>query len=275
MKIFLLSAVLFLSSIALASFVFQAIGQPQIAWNEAQKELFPADISDNLKTSEFGPVTFPTAEEIRAISTTASQTSIYNCTSWLAKIIAKDWLPSEMGGHLIPLRKWAKANGRDSFVVRYELNGAIIQIIDNRSETTILIKDLTSDKPAPKEGHVDFLKFMAGKFMTLPAPVTILLGKSENCPNLTLGLWDIKEGNPNISIPIPVIYNPIAAINFATDGSTVAFCIAKSYGSATPRPPSMLDKPLFEDEPEAQPMPEPQPQPKTPNPSPPGDNEVN
>jgi hypothetical protein len=247
----------------------RAPAQSQVLWNGSIANMLPPVTMERLMQRNLGMVRFPTAAEVQGASVAAPPEAVDECVKWLRRVVAEKWLPADVGAHLIPLRRWA--NGRDAFAVRYTVGGVRVQIVDSRSETTILVEPLGGKTPAPQAQHADFIVSTASSVLTLPSAAAVSLRPDEQVSELSVGSWRVHRPDR----VEPGKHSPIGGINIATDGSFAVFCLWKQYGFATPRPPSVIDKPLFDEEPAAQPAPEPQPTPKQAKCYPPSDHEAN
>lgn len=225
-----------------ASATTQTVLPAPMNWNDGSVLLVP-EIAKALVVEKVGNIDFPDAKAQleRAPKSKLDEKTVKDAIYWVTSMIMQPgWVAPKIEEHWIPIKGWVDT--LDVFIVRYVINGHNVQVIYNRTATTIIISPLVATAQ-PVSTHAAYLKKMAFQVLRIPTTYSFI-GKAEGDVSWGALLeWPIKEK------PIPQGQYPSKAVRAITDGNFVVFSIGGPIHAAAPY---TLVKPLF-DQPVKQP----------------------
>ncbi len=158
-----------------------------------------------------------------------------NFINWIKNILKREYIPNDLMNNVLPMADWAilfmdwkQKGGIDSFLVKYLIDGELIQITETPNFVIIVLRDTKDNNTVSPGKHRDYVIKFAERFL-----INEIVPKSKRDLRLTLskdekiteGFWDpgIRATEKHITK-----YDAFDNIKFCTDGNFVGFAIAKA-----------------------------------------------
>jgi hypothetical protein len=130
-----------------------ADGPAPVAWNDKADSIVLnktalTNLGDGFPAWEIKQMTWPSEAERRAAAVSAKDAWTAECLKWLGKFFKENYLPADVGKHLVAMRAWGtvrKEAGQprlcDVFVVRFRKGPYLIHVQESPCNVVITVAD--------------------------------------------------------------------------------------------------------------------------------------
>jgi hypothetical protein len=190
---------------------------------------------------------FPSNKTIDAYSGKASPGAVSEAALWLDRILKQQYLPKDVSAHLLALknyavlyRDWIDHGGSDAFLVKYQADSIVFQILETPNYVLIACKDLSQRNAEPVSAHVNFALGMAKRVLendlVARSADSVHLLEMPKDVSITTGYWKPNVDFEKLKAQHPGAYDEDIlsdSIRFCTNGDVVAFEIFKYIWTAS------------------------------------------